>query len=78
MTNSWGGDRRPHRRAKLEALAAKMREKNAPKKKGQAMTEREPVDPAFKKRYLGDALPKGKTVQRSAEDLIWMNRGTRY
>jgi hypothetical protein len=42
-------------------------------------TEHEKIDPApLKKRYLGDTLPKGKAVHRDLEDLIWMNRGTRY
>ncbi len=30
-----------------------------------------------KKRYMGDALPQTKPVQRSVDDLIWMNRGSR-
>ncbi len=29
------------------------------------------------KRYMGDQLPQTKPVQRSADDLIWMNRGSR-
>jgi hypothetical protein len=42
-------------------------------------TGHEEIDPApLKKRYLGDALPKGKVVYRDLEELIWMNRGTRY
>jgi hypothetical protein len=82
--NSWGGDRRQHRRAKLEAQAAKMREENALRKNRHDKApdsqddEEQLAAPAGKRRYLGDALPKAKAVQYNAEDLIWMNRGTRY